>query len=450
MLTQHENETLTQVGPGTPMGDYLRRYWMPVAGVSEFDQQPIKPVRLFGEDLVLFRDLQGNFGLVARQCPHRRADLAYGMVEKSGIRCNYHGWAFDTAGQCVEQPFEDTTMPGRNLKASVKTTAYLTGVRGGMVWAYMGPQPAPCLPDWEAFSRPNVFTQVIISEVPCNWLQCQENSIDPLHFEWNHEYWDKRLRNGDSAAPGPRHLKVGFDEFEYGFVYKRVRENSDENHPFWTIGRVALWPNGFFLGDHFEFRVPIDDENTLSVVWRLTHVPKDREPYVQKSIPTWHGPLKDEKGDWITSHVLNQDFVAWVGQGRIADRTKERLGAGDRGIVMVRRKLLEEMQNVANGQEPKGLIRDPAKNVRVELPMANQDTTLRGLTTAEIQADPRRRSFLTSFYLQAGQPEEVKRAMSEAFGVTYGDFRGIADMAPGQQGRALAEAASRSGAVVPA
>jgi len=433
MLTQQQNDTLTRVGPGTPMGNYLRRYWMPIAGVTEFERRSIKPLRLFGEDLVLYRDLGGDFGLVARQCPHRRADLAHGIVERKGLRCNYHGWAFDGTGQCIEQPFEDTTAPERNVKANVKTTAYPVGIRGGMVWAYLGPQPAPCLPDWEPFSRPNVFTQVILSEVPCNWLQCQENSIDPVHFEWNHEYWDKRLREGDAARPGPRHLKLDFSEFEHGFVYKRIREGSDERHPFWTIGRVALWPNGFFLGDHFEFRVPIDDENTLSVVWRLTHVPKDREPYVQEAIPTWHGPLKDEAGEWITSHVLNQDFVAWVGQGRIADRTKERLGASDRGIVMIRRKLLEEVDKVARGEEPKGLIRDPARNVRVELPMANHDTSLRGLTTAEILADPRRRSFLTSFYLQAGQPEAVRKAMSEAFGVPYGDFRGIADMAPGQK-----------------
>lgn len=432
MLTPQDNERLTRVGPATPMGNYLRRYWMPIAGVSEFDERRVKPMRLLGEDLVLYRDLSGRFGLVARHCAHRRADLAYGIAEKHGLRCSYHGWTFDAAGQCIEQPFEDTIAPHRNAKAAIRTEAYPVDVRGGMVWTYMGPLPAPCLPDWEPFTRPNVFTQIVISEVPCNWLQCQENSIDPVHFEWNHEYWDKRLREGERAGFGPRHIKLDFSEFEYGFVYKRIREGSDEHHPFWTIGRVALWPNGFFLGDHFEFRVPIDDENTLSVVWRLTHVPRDREPYMQRSIPTWHGPIKDAQGEWITSHVLNQDFVAWIGQGRIADRSRERLGASDRGIVMIRKRFLEEIDKVARGEEPKGLIRDPSKNVRVELPMANHDSTLRGFTTEQILADPRRCSFLTSFYLQAGQPEEVKRQMSEAFGVHYGDFRGIADMKPGQ------------------
>jgi 5,5'-dehydrodivanillate O-demethylase len=442
MLTKQQNDWLTQVGPGTRMGNYLRRYWMPVAGVSEFDAKATKPVKLFGEDLVLYKDLSGNFGLIERQCPHRRADLAFGIPEKCGLRCNYHGWAFDAQGQCVAQPYEDTTTPERNTKAGVKIQSYPVKTLGGMLWAYMGPLPAPLLPDWEALTRPNVFAQIIISEVPCNWLQCQENSIDPVHFEWNHEYWDNRLRQGDEVDPAPRHIKLDFEEFEHGFVYKRIREGGSESHPFWTIGRVALWPVGFFLGDHFEFRVPIDDENTLSIAWRLTHVPKDREPYVQASIPTWQGPLKDDKGEWITSHVLNQDFVAWVGQGRIMDRTRERLGASDRGIVMLRRRFLSELDATEAGAQPKGQINDPAKNVRVPLPMANHDSTLRGFTTAEILADPRRKSFLTSFYLQAGQPEEVKRQMGEAMGVTYGDFQGVAVIATGKAPTTPAAAAS--------
>ncbi|RYH42592.1 MAG: aromatic ring-hydroxylating dioxygenase subunit alpha, partial [Alcaligenaceae bacterium] len=105
MLSEEKNRLLTQVGPGTPMGKLLRRYWMPVAGVSEFDNRSTKPLRLMGEDLVLYKDLSGTFGLVDRRCAHRRADLAYGMVEQCGLRCNYHGWRFDENGKCLEQPF---------------------------------------------------------------------------------------------------------------------------------------------------------------------------------------------------------------------------------------------------------------------------------------------------------------------------------------------------------
>ena len=425
MLSRAKNELLTQVGPGKPMGELLRRYWHPIAGASEFDKRSTKPIRLMGEDLVLYKDLSGNFGLLARQCPHRRADLAYGMVEKNGLRCNYHGWAFNETGQCVNQPFEDTAYPERNTRARLTTRAYPVGLRGGMVWAYLGPLPVPCLPDWEPFSRENVFSQVVISELPCNWFQCQENSIDPVHFEWMHDNWGKRLREGTDATYAPRHLELDFDEFEFGFVYKRIREGIDKTHPFWTIGRVALWPNCFFLGDHFEWRVPIDDENTLSILWKLVHVPKEREPYVQESIPAWEGPVFDDKGEWITSHVMNQDFLAWAGQGRIADRTQEHLGASDRGIVMMRRRFFEELDRLAAGVDPKGLIRDPARNVRVELPVANNDTTLRGRTTEQIMQEPRRRVHLTSFILQAGQPEAVRQQMSEAMGVNIGAFIGL-------------------------
>ncbi|MGH8217961.1 MAG: Rieske 2Fe-2S domain-containing protein, partial [Steroidobacteraceae bacterium] len=218
------------------MGALLRRYWMPIAGISEFDARSTKPVRLMGEELVLYRDLGGHFGLIGRHCPHRRADLAYGMVEPHGLRCNYHGWCFDESGQCTAQPFDDTLFPERDTKARVRTTAYPVESKAGLIWAYLGPLPAPCLPDWEPYFWPNGFVQVVLSEVPCNWLQCQENSIDPVHFEWMHENWGQRLRRG-VVPHGAKHLKLAFEEFDHGFVYKRIKEDSDERAELWTVGR---------------------------------------------------------------------------------------------------------------------------------------------------------------------------------------------------------------------
>ncbi len=424
MLTEEKNRLLTRVGPGTPMGDLLRRYWMPIAGVTEFESVRTRPVRLLGEDLVLYCDLSGTFGLVDRRCAHRRADLANGMVESRGLRCHYHGWAYDQTGQCIQQPFEDTCFPDRDTKARVRIKAYPVEVRAGLVWAYLGPEPAPLVPDWEAFSWDNGFVQIVISEVPCNWFQCQENSIDPVHFEWMHEYWGKRLRTGDTTL-APTHLKLAFDEFEFGFTYRRVKQDSNEHDDAWTIGRVCLWPNGFFLGEHFEWRVPIDDENTLSITWKYTRVPKEREPYVQPSIPTWYGPIADGDGRLIDTHVMNQDFVAWVGQGRIADRTQEHLGASDRGVVALRRRFFDELDKLAAGGEPKGLIRDPARNIRVMLPMMDRSKLLASLPAAEIQADPRLVLFYTTYIFQAGQPEKVRREQSEAMGFEIKAFDGI-------------------------
>lgn len=352
MLNQEKNELLTRVGRGTPMGELLRRYWMPIAGVTEFDGRATKPMRLFGEDLVLYRDLEGSWGLVDRHCPHRRADLAYGFPESEGLRCNYHGWRFGADGACLEQPYEDVAHPDARMKDRIRITAYPVQEKAGLLWAYMGPAPAPQLPDWEAFSWPNGFRQIVISEIPCNWFQCQENSIDPVHFEWMHNNWSLR-QQGVLQPYSPAHKEVGFEEFEHGFLYRRVRGNGRKEDPMWAVGRVCLWPNAVFLGDHFEWRVPIDDENTLSVCWSYTRVPRESEPYVQPSIPTWHGPIRDERGDWISSHVMNQDFVAWVGQGRIADRSLENLSASDRGITMIRKKFFEELDAVAAGADPK-------------------------------------------------------------------------------------------------
>lgn len=171
--------------------------------------------------------------------------------------------------------------------------------------------------------------------------------------------------------------------------------------------------------------MPIDDENTLSVTWKMTKVPKERQPYVQQSIPTWYGPIVDENGKWIDTHVMNQDFLAWVGQGRIADRTQEHLGASDRGIVAIRRRFFDEMEAIAAGAEAKGTIRDPAKNVRVPLPMMDRDRVLGDLTIAEIEADPHKRRAYTSFIFQAGQPEWVRQAFSEAMGIEAIEFDGL-------------------------
>lgn len=424
MVSADKNRLLTQVGFDTPMGQLLRRYWMPIAGVSEFDTRSTKPMRLLGENLVLYKDLSGTFGLVDRQCAHRRADMAYGMVEQHGLRCNYHGWCYDEKGKCIEQPFEDVTFPGRGMKDRITLKSYPVRILGGMLWTYMGPQPMPLLPDWEPFSWPNGFSQIVISEVPCNWFQCQENSIDPVHFEWMHENWGKRLRTGDTTL-GPRHLKLDFVEFDYGFAYRRVKEDSGEDDEAWTIGRICLWPNGFFLGDHFEWRVPIDEENTLSVTWKYTRVPAEREPYVQQSIPTWYGPLRDANGNWIDTHVMNQDFLAWVGQGVIADRTQEHLGASDRGIVAIRRRFFEEMEAVAAGAEAKGTIRDPERNVRVPLPMMDRDLTLQRYTIDQIMTHPRLKLMYTTYIYQAGQPEAVRRQMSDVMGLEVEEFDGV-------------------------
>lgn len=425
MLSADRNRQLTQVGRGTPMGEVLRRHWHPVAGVDELARTPIKPVRLLGEDLVVFRTLAGAYGVVERHCKHRSADLAYGMVEADGIRCNYHGWQYAVDGRCIEQPFEDVVDPQQRLRAKARLRAGEVRAKAGLLWVYLGPQPAPELPDWEAFHWRNGFVQAVFAAVPCNWLQTQENSIDPVHFEWMHANWSRRLAGRDGAY-APRHLKLAFDEFEHGFVYKRITEDTDERNPLWTIGRVCLWPHGFFLGDHFEWRVPVDDENTLSVTWSFIRVPTEREPYEQGEIPTWESPIRDAAtGRWITSHVINQDIVAWVGQGRITDRERETLGASDQGIAMLRRQLFQDIEAVAAGRDPKGVMRDPAANCRVVLPSDHRDFFLHGLPREAYLRHPKWKTLLQGFLFHAGQPAAVREACEQALGVPQRDLNAL-------------------------
>jgi len=285
------------------------------------------------------------------------------------------------------------------------------------LWAYLGPQPAPELPVWEPLTWPNGFAEIVISHVPCNWFQCQENSCDPVHFEWMHENWNTRLK-GETGPHAARHLKLKFEEFAHGFLYKRVREGADETDPNWTIGRVTLWPNGFYLGDHFEWRVPIDDENTLSVCWFYTRVPREREPYVQGPIPTWHGPIKDAQGRFISSHVINQDIIAWVGQGTIADRSKEHLGASDVGIAMIRKRFLDELAAVQKGAEPKGTIRNSNVARCVELPNMEHARCVEGVAAKDFETIPILKARLQGFRWQYGQPPEVRRAFEAAIGIS--------------------------------
>ena len=373
-------------------------------------------MRLMGEDLVLYKDRGGRIGLLDRHCPHRRADLANGLVEENGIRCNYHGWLMDERGRCIEQPYDDLVNPHSRARERCGNKAY----------PGQGMRRAPvCLYGTAARARAAGLGAVHMGErvsrgralgVPCNWFQCQENSCDPVHFEWMHENWAMRLA-GKTGPYAEKHLALKFEEFDYGFIYKRVRENCDERNPNWTVGRVALWPNGFYLGNHFEWRVPVDDENTLSIAWFFMRVPKGREPYVQGAVPAWVSPIKDEKGSWISSHVINQDIIAWVGQGRIADRSKENLGASDLGIVMIRKRLFDDLDAIAQGRDPKAIIRDADVARCVELPYFQKGRAWKASPLRSMSNIPCSRPGSTRFATAIGQPPHVRRAFEEAMGI---------------------------------
>src|SRR5438045_7751100 len=169
-LTREENERLTRVGPGTPACELLRRYWHPVAIARELtDEQPTKFIRILGEDLVLFRDKSGNAGLIQDHCAHRGASLLYGRVEERGISCAYHGWLYDTAGNCLETPAEPADS---KFYLTVKVKAYPVQKLCGLFWAYLGPLPAPALPKYDVWADDSGITKIdVYPRLDCTWLQ---------------------------------------------------------------------------------------------------------------------------------------------------------------------------------------------------------------------------------------------------------------------------------------
>jgi 5,5'-dehydrodivanillate O-demethylase oxygenase subunit len=362
VITQEENERLTQTGAGTPGGELLRRYWHPVAAAVDLEREKVVPVRVLGENLVLYRSLKGEVGLIQERCPHRSASLAYGIPDDDGLRCSYHGWCFDPAGECVSMPYDDVS-GGTTFRDSIRIASYPVQELGGLIFAYLGPEPAPLLPRWDLLVAEDKVRQIQVTHLPCNWLQCQENSLDPVHFEWLHARQSNYVaaKGGLPPVMNPlRHLKIAFDLFEFGIMKRRLLEGEDpETSPDWNVGHPILFPN-MLAGGGLQIRVPEDDTHTLHFLYNL----RDREPgeAPQTVVPAYDLPWEDEDGRLVIQRVVNQDFSAWIQQGAVAPRTLERLSKSDAGIAMFRRWLSENIAKVEAGEDPGGLIRDPAMN----------------------------------------------------------------------------------------
>jgi 5,5'-dehydrodivanillate O-demethylase len=388
MLTAEENKRLTRVGPGTPMGELMRRYWQPIAAASELDENPVKHVKLLGESLVLYRDLKGNLGLIGDTCPHRNVSMIYGVPENDGLRCPYHGWMFDCAGQCVEMPAE---APGSTFPSRVKIAGYPVEELAGLVFAYLGPLPAPLLPRWDMFVWDNVLRDIGSVVIPCNWLQIQENSLDPVHVEWLHgrfsNYVLERLGRADlkrqflrgnrEVIGDPVHEKIGFDEFQYGIIKRRIIEGGSEHDPDWRIGHPVMFPNVLRVGANFQYRVPVDDTHTLHIWFTAYPHPPGEEVPKQDKVPHYKVPLPiDELGEvdlTLMDNNCGQDIVAWVSQGAIANRSNEKLGESDKGIILFRRQLQQQLAIMEDGGQPMNVFRDPEQNVCIDLPWEGQE-----------------------------------------------------------------------------
>lgn len=389
MVSQSENELMTQIGPGTPAGDLLRRYWHPICPVTELpSDNPKKRIRVLGENLVLFRDGKGHLGLIPEQCPHRRASLYYGFVEDDGLRCPYHGWKFDTSGQCIEQPFEPASSP---LKAESCQPAYQVERLAGMFWAYLGPQPAPLLPRWEPLvGKAGPRRVFVLPMLDCNWLQVMENSVDTTHTYYLHGHTMVLKGKGDQAAYYYRPIENYDFEVVKEDTWAGVRKirtyggdkaEKELGHPL-IFPCILMSPQREHVVMHF--RVPVDDTHTQ--IFRIEYTPGG-----DASGMDWDNPpvdysrsLKDESGEYTLDNFSSQDAMAWETQGPVLDRTVEKLGTSDRGLVLYRRMLQEQIAAVQQGKEPLGVVRDAKKNEMIVIKISEGQARMarKGMTTA--------------------------------------------------------------------
>ncbi len=372
MLSQEHNDTLTQVGPGTPMGGLLRRYWYPVATAQDLEDFPVKRVRLLGEDLVVWKQPDGAYGIIQERCPHRHASFAYGVVEANGIRCGYHGWLFDRDGSCLDQPPEPE---GSNFKDKVSAFAGRVEELGGLLFAYIGPDPAPQLPRYDGFVMEGV-RDIGHATLPCSWLQIMENAVDPHHVEWLHgRYFQFLGQQQGFTAPAAfqkRHIKTAFDAFDHGIVKRRILEGQSEDSDDWRIGHPLVFPYQMWVGGNgiyqMQIRVPIDDTTTWFILYTVHRPEGVPTPTQDGPMVSYEFPFRDEStGHHIVDFIEGQDIMAWVTQGPITDRTAEHLGKSDVGILMLRRMFKENIAVVEDGGDPLGTVREP--HDVIELPL---------------------------------------------------------------------------------
>jgi len=401
-LTPEANATLTQVGRGTPGGELLRRYWMPIAPAAEITaEHPKKRVKLLGESLVLFRDGKGEYGLLPERCPHRHTSLYNGFVEEDGLRCAYHGWKFAPGGECLEQPFEPADS---KLRALACRPGYQVKQLAGLLFAYVGPAPAPELPQWEFLVRRDGTRSITVLPIHnCNWVQGQENSHDPVHTYYLHGRMLQETGQQEANKAAIAYYLRPIESYSFELCHepgwsgiRKVRAFGGDR-PEVETGHPAVFPNilvapqGREIAMHF--RVPMDDEHTY-IIWSEFVPNKDGAIVEQRDedIPITYlpHPLRPD-GEYDLTTFPNQDLMAWETQGATFDRTTELLGASDKGIAMFRKLFLEQAAVVKAGGEPVGVIRDPAVSEIVRLTVSTGQSRLaEELEPGDVQTEGQR------------------------------------------------------------
>jgi phthalate 4,5-dioxygenase len=392
MLKTEINERLTQTGPGTPLGDLFRRYWLPTLLAEELPENDCPPVRvkILSERLIAFRDSEGRYGLMDEFCAHRGVSLWFGRVEEGGLRCAYHGWKYDVTGQCVEVPSEPENS---NFCRKVKLTSYPLVKVGDILWTHMGdPEERPDLPEYE-------FVQVAPEQAytskrwqESNWLQALEGGIDSSHVSWLHSGGlksDPLFKGAKGNEYNLNDLRPFFEVAEAeGGLFIGARRNAEDGMYYW---RITPWVMPSFTivpprGDHpvhGHFWVPIDDHNcwvytfdyhpTRALTPEERQAMKDGHGVHSRNIPGTYRPQENKDVDYLMDReaqkrgetfsgvrgIAQQDASLQESMGPIVDRTKERLVSSDTGIIKARQKLRKAVEALRDeGLTPPGV--DPA------------------------------------------------------------------------------------------
>jgi nitrite reductase/ring-hydroxylating ferredoxin subunit len=378
MLNAAENKYVTRVGPGTPMGNLFRRYWLPAMLATELPEPDCAPVklRLLGEDLVAFRTTSGRIGVIDTYCPHRNANLYWGRNEAEGLRCVYHGWKFDVDGACVDMPNEPSSS---RYAEKVKQPAYQATERGGVIWVYMGPAELTLeLPGLEWTVVPESHRMATKRVQECSYLQNLEGEIDSSHVSFLHRNFDRTSREGP-AIDLDQHPVFFVKETDYGMAISARRE-ADADNFYWRVTpymmpSYTMIPGSIDGSMVFTSAIPMDDETMLGITvsWRadrpldaneIAAVKAGMGPHVQSDAK--FNPLRNKANDYEIDRELQkassftgikgvreQDMAVQEDQlGRVSDRTREHLGTTDLGIIAARRFLIRQARNLEKGIEP--------------------------------------------------------------------------------------------------
>jgi phenylpropionate dioxygenase-like ring-hydroxylating dioxygenase large terminal subunit len=411
MLSPEDNQLLTRIEPGTPMGALFRRFWIPVLLAEELphaDGDPLR-VRILGEDLIAFRDTGGQVGLVQNNCPHRGASLFFGRNEEGGLRCVYHGWKFDVEGTCLDMPNEPAES---DFRSKVSARAYPTLERGGLIWAYMGPperQPTP--PDLEFTLVPDSHRYVTKYPLDCNYMQGMEGELDSSHVSFLHSSLKPGSNALDRVVPGQNLLELtardGHPRFtvldsDSGLVIGASREVGDGTL-YW---RITQWlmpcytlvpgdPSGTLL---CQIRIPIDDHHhyLFRLRWNAFHPLPEEEVALYRrgggfyatQIPGSYATVANKSNDYLIDRhkqrtvnysglesVPIEDTAMMESMGPIYDRSQEHLGSSDVAVIATRRRLIRLAQDLQAGVEPFPAVHPEVYRVRSAVKILPPETS---------------------------------------------------------------------------